>query len=320
MISHPEKVLFPDDEITKADLAAYYEAVASAMLPHLRGRPVTLERYPQGSAAKGFIQKNLGQGAPDWLKRVEVPKQDGVVVHPLLGNVRSLLWMANQNCITPHVSMARVPKLTRPDLCVFDLDPSEEDLPVLRAATLAVRDLLAELGLPSWVKTSGSKGFHIVVPLDTKAEYDEVGQFAHGVAQVLVMRDPEHLTQEFMKADRGGRIYVDVGRNSYGATYAAPYAVRARPDAPVSAPCTWDEVEQGSIEPQTITLRSMPEPLASGDPWADLRKRRRSLRRPLVRLRRMLGDDWVEDPHRAQTAARTDAMRAGRARAAHRAP
>lgn len=316
MITHPDKVLFPGDEITKADLAAYYEAVAPAMLPHLRDRPVTLERYPRGVAAKGFIQKHLGKGAPAWLKRVEVPKQDGTVIYPLIGDVRSLRWMANQNCITPHVSTARVPHLTRPDLCVFDLDPSEEDLGVLRAATLAVRDVLAELELPSWVKTSGSKGFHIVVPLDGQAEYDEVGQFAHGVAQLLVQRDPEHLTLEFIKTDRGDRIFVDVGRNAYSATYAAPYAVRARPGAPVSAPCTWDEVEQGAVAPQTFTLRTMPERLEAGDPWAEMRRRRRSLRRPLARLRRMLGDDWVEDPRGAHAAARADAMRAGRARAA----
>ncbi len=318
MITHPDKVLFPDDGITKADLAAYYEAAAAAMLPHLRARAVTLERCPRGIDADGFIQKNLGKGAPEWLKRVEVPKQVGMVTHPLIGDVRSLLWMTNQNCITPHVSTARTTHLTRPDLCVFDLDPSAEDATVLRTATLAVRDLLAELGLPSWVKTSGSKGFHVVVPLDARAEYDDIGRFAHGVARVLVMRDPEHLTQEFMKADRGGRIFVDVGRNSYGATFAAPYAVRARPGAPVSAPCTWEEVEGGGVGPQSFAIHNMPERLAAGDLWAELRAARRSVRRPLARLRRLLGDEWVEDPHRAQATARADAMRAGRARAAQK--
>ena len=134
---------------------------------------------------------------------------------------------------------ARVPELTLPDVCVVDLDPSREDADVLRAAVLGVRDLLEELGLPSWVKTSGSKGFHIIVPLDGKATFDEVGRFTYGVAQLLVLRDPEHLTLEFLKADRGDRILVDVGRNAYGATYAAPYAVRMRPGAPISAPCSW---------------------------------------------------------------------------------
>jgi bifunctional non-homologous end joining protein LigD len=315
MITHPDKVLFPDDGITKGELAAYYEAVAPAMLPHIRGRPVTLERYPQGIAHKGFLQKNVTTGVPDWLQRVEVPKKGGVVLHPLIGDTRSLLWMANQNCITPHVAMSRTQHLTSPDICVFDLDPSVEDAAILRAAALGVGDLLDELQLPSWVKTSGSKGFHIVVPLDAKAEFDEVARFAHGVAQLLVMRDPEHLTQEFIKVDRGGRIFVDVGRNSYGATYAAPYAVRAKPGAPVSAPCTWDEVEQGRVQPQTFTLRSMAARMkASGDPWAGMGKRRRSLSRAIVQLRRMLGAEWVDDPHAGQAASRLEAMRAGQAR------
>src|SRR5262249_53337264 len=154
---------FPDDGITKAELAAYYEAIAPSMLPHVRGRPVTMERFHRGIGEKGFFQKDVTKGFPEWLERAEVPKKDGVVHHPLVTDVRSLLWLANQNCITPHVWTSRVPHLYQPDICVFDLDPSKEDPKELRAAALAVRDLLEELGLPSWVKTSGAKGFHIAV-------------------------------------------------------------------------------------------------------------------------------------------------------------
>jgi bifunctional non-homologous end joining protein LigD len=249
---------------------------------------VTLERYPAGIDRKGFWQKDVSKGFPDWLERVEVPKKDGVVHHPIVGDTRSLLWLANQNCITPHVWPSRAPDLLRPDLCVFDLDPGRDEPDVLRAAALALRDLLDELGLPSWVKTSGSKGFHIVVPLDRSAGFDEVAGFAHRAGALLVKRDPEHLTQEFSKADRGGRILVDTGRNGYGATFAAAYAVRARPRAPVSAPCTWDEVESGQVGPRTFTLRSLPARVAAaGDLWKALLTRRRSLRRPLERLRRL---------------------------------
>jgi len=165
----------------------------------------------------------------------------------------------------------RAPELYRPDLCVFDLDPGRDEPEVLRAAALAVRDLLGELGRPSWVKTSGSKGFHIVVPLDGSADVEAVAQFAHQVGAELVRRDPDHLTQEFSKADRGGRILIDTGRNNYSATCAAPYAVRPRPGAPVSAPCTWDELACGAAAPQTFTLRTMEARVASvGDLWADL--------------------------------------------------
>src|SRR6185503_13631049 len=152
VITHPDKVLFPDDGITKAELASYYEAIAPMMLPHLRGRPITMERYPSGIGEKGFMQKDVSKGFPGWLERVEVPKKDGVVHYPIVTDTQSLLWLVNQNSITPHVWTSRAPDLHHPDVCVFDLDPSIEDAAMLRSAALAVRDLLDELGLPSWVK------------------------------------------------------------------------------------------------------------------------------------------------------------------------
>ena len=278
MITHPDKVLFPDDGITKGALAAYYEAIASIMVPHIRGRPITMERFPSGIGHKGFIQKDVSKGFPGWLERVEVPKKDGTVHHPIVEDVRSLLWLANQNCITPHVWTSRAPELYYPDLCVFDLDPSRDDADALRGAALSLRELLDELGLQSWIKTSGSKGFHIVVPLDAKADFGAVHRFANTVGTVLVSRDPNRLTQEFSKADRGGRILVDTGRNGYSATFAAPYAVRARPGAPISAPCTWEEVEKGEVHPQTFTIRTIADRVdAVGDLWSDMRKRRYSI-------------------------------------------
>jgi bifunctional non-homologous end joining protein LigD len=272
VITHPEKVHFPDDGITKGELAAYYEAVAPFMLPHVSGRPITMERYPSGIGKKGFMHKNVAKGFPAWLQRVEVPKKDGTVHHPVVSDVRSLLWITNQNCITPHVWTSRLPNLYQPDVCVFDLDPSRDEPDVLRAAALALRAFLSELGLASWVKTSGAKGFHIVVPLDAEARFGTVARFAHAAASVLVARDPEHLTLEFSKADRNGRIYVDTGRNGYSATVAAAYAVRAKPGAPVSAPCTWEEIEHGTVGPQSFTLRTMQRRVDEvGDLWSEMR-------------------------------------------------
>ena len=219
------------------------------------------------------------------MERVEAPKKGGVVHCPLVRDSRSLLWLANQNCITPHVWTSRTPNLYQPDVCVFDLDPSGDEPDVLRVAALAVRDLLAELGLPSWVKTSGSKGYHIVAALDGQAGFDEVAAFARSVAEILVKRDPDHLTLEFSKADRGGRILVDTWRNAWGATFAAVYAVRSKPGAPVSAPCTWAELERGTIEPRTFTLRTMAERIAEvGELWADMLGKSCSLQRPLEAL------------------------------------
>jgi bifunctional non-homologous end joining protein LigD len=288
VITHPDKVLFPDDGITKGELAAYYEASAPVMLPHLRRRPVTMERYPSGIGRKGFIQKDVSKGFPAWLERVTVPKKGGVVHYPLVTDTRSLLWVVNQNCITPHVWISRTPALKQPDVCVFDLDPSRDEPEVLRRAVLNLRDLLAELKVKSWVKTSGSKGFHVVVPIGGGSGYADVARFAQGVAALLVARDPKHLTQEFSKADRAGRIYVDVGRNGLGATFAAAYAVRAKAGAPVSAPCTWEEIERGKIGPQAFTLRTMARRIKdAGDLWVDLPRHKRPIAPVLDRLRRL---------------------------------
>jgi len=284
--------MFPSEGITKGELASYYEAIAPVMLPHLRRRPITMERFHRGIAASGFFQKDVSKGFPEWLERVEVPKKDGTVHHPIANDKRSLLWLANQNSITIHVWPSRTPNLYHPDICIFDLDPSHEDDPEpLARASLNLRDLLAELGLPSWIKTSGSKGFHIAVPLDGKSDFGTVARFAHVVGKIMVQRDPEHLTQEFSKADRGGRILVDTGRNGYSATYAATYTVRAKPGAPVSAPCTWEELASGEVGPRTFALRTMAQRIAEvGDLWADMLRKKRSLNRPIELLRKLNTD------------------------------
>jgi bifunctional non-homologous end joining protein LigD len=288
LITHPEKVMFPEDGITKGDLAAYYEAVAPVILPHITGRPITMERYPAGIGKKGFWQKDVSKGFPDWLERVKVPKKDGVVHHPVITDERSLLWVTNQNTITQHVWISRVPELYQPDICVFDLDPSVDDPAAVRQAALGLRDLLDELGMTSWIKTTGGKGFHIVVPLDGKSKMDEVERFANQVGRVFVSLAPDHLTQEFNKVDRKGRIYVDTGRNGYSATFAAAYTVRAKQGAPVSAPCTWAEIENGKVNPGSFNLRNMPARIKkAGDIWADMLRKRPSLKRPAEKLKRM---------------------------------
>ncbi len=271
VITHPEKVLFPDDGITKGELAAYYESVAPAMLPHLLRRPITMERFHRGIGEPGFYQKSVTKGAPAWLERIVVPKKGGTVHHPLVTDLRSLLWLANQNCITLHVWATRAPHLSRPDICIFDLDPAADEPDRLRAVVLALRALLSELGLASLVKTSGSKGYHVAVGLDARAEADVVARFTYEVGRAMARRDPRNVTLELAKSDRGGRIFLDTGRNQPPATFAAPYTVRARPGAPVSAPCTWEEIEAGIATPRAFTLRAMAARIAAiGDPWSAL--------------------------------------------------
>jgi bifunctional non-homologous end joining protein LigD len=305
-VTHPDKVLFPASGITKGELCAYYQAVAPLMLPHVSGRPITMERYPAGIDKKGFIQKDVVKGFPAWLERVEVERRDektgGAVHYPVAHDARALVWMANQNSITPHVWTARAPHLERPDVCVFDLDPPGDESEALQAAVLAVRDLVQELGLAAFVKTSGSKGFHVVAPLDGRASFEQVWRFTHGAGAVLVKRRPDVFTQEFIKTDRGGRIFIDTGRNAPGATFAAVYAVRPKPEAPVSAPCTWQEIERGEVSPRTFTLRTMPARVAdAGELWRDLNHHARPLGAALAAVERLLTPaDW-DEAHAAST-------------------
>jgi bifunctional non-homologous end joining protein LigD len=271
VISSPDKVLFPDAGVTKGEMAAYYEMIAPIMVPHMRARPVTMERFNKGIGEEGFFQKDVKKGFPEWLERVAVQHSKGTVHYPIVTDTRSLLWMANQNSITQHVWVTRAPDLFHPDILVFDLDPSVGDAAMLRSAAFMLRDLLTELGLPSWLKTTGSKGFHIAAPLDGKANSGDVSRFAHRVGRLLVQRDPDLFTQEFHKVDRGNRVLIDTGRNEHGATYAAAYAVRPKPGAPISAPCTWEELASGEVGPATFELRGMAERVAAvGDLWAEM--------------------------------------------------
>jgi bifunctional non-homologous end joining protein LigD len=275
VITHPEKVLFPDDGITKGELAAYYDDVAPVMLPHLRRRPITMERFPGGIGQQGFIQKDVSKGFPAWLKRVETPKKGGVVNYPLAGDRRSLQWLANQNAVTLHVWTSRTPRLEHPDLCVLDLDPSRDDPATLVETMRTLKSVIDELGRDSWVKTSGSKGFHVVLQMTARATFETAAALADRIAGLLVERLPGEVTQAFAKADRHGRIYIDTARNRPGATFAAAYTARARPGAPVSAPCTWDEVLGGDVHPQSFTVRTMRARIQSvGDLWQPLGKAR----------------------------------------------
>jgi bifunctional non-homologous end joining protein LigD len=272
-ISNPAKVLFPADGITKADLAGYYAAVAPAMAPHLRDRPLNLWRWNAGIERDVVIQQAIPGGAPDWVRRVEVPRRrGGTVVHAVGGETATLVWLANQNCITPHVWTSRADRPDRPDRLVFDLDPPDEDadahFAAIRAGALALGDLLRELGLEPYAMTSGSRGLHVLAPLRRRAHADEARETAGTIAERLAERRPDELTTAWRKNKRGGRVLVDVARNTYAQTTVAPYAVRAIPGAPVATPLAWEELESPDLHPRRWTLATVPDRLAErGDPW-----------------------------------------------------
>jgi bifunctional non-homologous end joining protein LigD len=285
-VTHADRVLFPEDGITKGDIVDYYSEVADTMLPHLKGRPLTLWRYPRGIDEKGFVQQDFAGTLPDWIAHASVKKEGhGTVVHPVADRREAVVWLANQNCVTLHTWLSRTDRLATPDRIVFDLDPSGPDFGVVRATAHAVADLLQGLGLATYIQTTGSRGLHVVAPVKGDADFDAARRFAREVAETIVADDPDHRTVEARKSSRGERLYIDVMRNAYAQTVVAPYSVRARPGAPVATPLAWDEVDAKGLRPDKFTIRDIPNRLAErGDPWADLRKHSRSLSRPAQRL------------------------------------
>jgi bifunctional non-homologous end joining protein LigD len=274
-LSHPDKVLFPDDGVTKAELADYYLTVAPLMLPLVSGRPVTMQRFPNGIGRGGFLQKQIGDYFPDWIERVTAPNRrtrTGTtreeVTYMVCRAADDLAYLANQACITPHVWLSRAPAIYQPDQIVFDLDPASTDPRVLRLAAAALHQLLDELGLPAFLKSSGSRGLHVVVPLVPTEDTDPVKIFSVAVTEVLAARHPDELSTEARIADRHGRLYLDIGRNGYAQTVAAPYAVRALPGAPVSVPLDWSELDE--FDPRRHTVRNIADRLARPDPWAGI--------------------------------------------------
>jgi bifunctional non-homologous end joining protein LigD len=289
-ISRPEKELIPASgpsaAVTKLDLASYYSAVAPVMVPFLRNRPLSLQRFPDGIDGQSFFEKKAPKHFPDFVDTVEVTTANGGQHQVVAGDERSLVYLADQACITPHTWLSTSEDLERPDQLVFDLDPSVEGLAAVRRATRLVGDLLDDLGLSTYLKTTGSRGYHVLVPLRRSWSFEEVRGFAREVAQVLVEREPELLTLEARKDKRGDRVLIDVQRNGYGQTAVPPYAVRARPRAPVSTPIRWDELSR--VKPDQYTIRSIGRRLVrTDDPWKGLRRRGQGLDKAQERLRKL---------------------------------
>jgi bifunctional non-homologous end joining protein LigD len=286
-ISRPEKVLFPEDGITKGDLIEYYARIAPKMVPHLRDRPLTLERYPNGINTKRFFQKEVSSYFPDWIRRVTVKKVGGTVTHVVCNDTATLVYLANQACVTPHIFLSRTDKLNYPDQLVLDLDPQGEDFELVRSTARAFKQLLDELELPAFLKTTGSRGLHLVVPLQRREEYDSVRDFARELAGIVVSQAPKERTLEQLKADRGQRVFIDTNRNGYAQLVAPAYAVRARKGAPVSVPLDWSELEQKSLRPNGYTIRTIFDRVEkSRDPWADFWKSGVSLTKARRKLAR----------------------------------
>jgi bifunctional non-homologous end joining protein LigD len=289
-ISRPDKVLIPP-EITKRQLAEYYERVAEPMLAQIARRPLNLERYPDGIERGRIMQQRASRYFPAWITRVTVPAKKDQVEHVMAKDAATLVYLAGQAAITLHPWLSRADRLDRPDRLVIDLDPAHEDSDEVRRAARLFGALFRELGLRPWVMTSGSRGYHVVVALQRRLGFDAVREFARRVAELAAAREPEMFTVEQRKAKREGRILIDFLRNAYAHTSVAPYAVRARADAPVATPLDWAELDDHATHPRRWTLRSVPKRLErDGDPWQELTASAGTLTGPRRLLEQALGE------------------------------
>jgi bifunctional non-homologous end joining protein LigD len=278
-VSHPDRVLWPDVGVTKAELARYYVDVADWILPHVGGRPLAVVRGPRGHAGATFFQKHIAPGMPAPVRSVRIRDDDGDKDHLVIDDVAGLVALVQMDVLEIHVWGARADDVERPDRLVLDLDPDEEVAwPVVVDGARAARLRFAHLGLESFVKTTGGKGLHVVVPLARRQGWKEMKAFARAVAADLARRLPHAFTINPAKAARRGKIYLDYLRNSRGATAVAAYSSRARPGAPVSVPLAWREVGP-RLRPATLTVRTVPERLARlrADPWERVPVRRQSI-------------------------------------------
>jgi bifunctional non-homologous end joining protein LigD len=278
-ISHPDKVLFPDDGITKGELVDYNLRIADRMLPHVRERPLHMNRFPDGIGGIAIQQKRVPDSFPAWIRRVTVDlHKGGTITHAVIDNAATLVYLANYNMITAHVWLSRVQAPERPDQVIFDLDPSDDDFGLVRSTALRLKTLLEDLKLVPFVKTTGSRGLHVVVPITVGPSFEEAHRFADHAAQQLAAGDPDHLTTEFIKQKREGRLFIDVNRNAYAQTAVAPYAVRARRGAPIAMPVAWANVEEDTLRPDGIGIRTVWDWLRDReDPWQAMERSGRPL-------------------------------------------
>ena len=261
-LSSPDRVLFPDDGVTKGDLFEYYRAVAPVLVPHLRDRPFTMKRYREGMRGPHFFQKDAPKGMPDWIPRRPFrtfPREGGsrIVQFPLVNDELALLWMVQMHCIDMNAWYSRVDKPERPDFVLFDLDPPDGGFALGARAAHYVREAVEELGLRAYVKTSGADGVHVLVPVTRRSTFEATRTFAEKVSTRLVEAHPGEVTTEWLKRKREG-VYLDARQNGPGRTIASVYSVRPKPGAPVSTPLRWDELDE-DVDPRSFTMSAVLE-------------------------------------------------------------
>ncbi|MFP4478076.1 MAG: non-homologous end-joining DNA ligase [Candidatus Izemoplasmatales bacterium] len=278
-ISNPDKIIFPKEKVNKKELVEYYDKISKYMLKHVKNRPITMERYPDGIDKKGFYMKDIPDYFPDWIERVTADKkEDGTYTLVLCQNKDTLKYLANQACITPHIWLCEKDQIKKPDKMVFDLDPSSDDLELVKEAALALKEVIEESNLSAFVMTTGSRGLHVIVPIKAEYSFDEVRNIAVEMAQKVVDDQPNKFTLEQRKNKRGDKVFLDTLRNAYGQTSVPPYGLRPVKDASIATPLTWDELRDNPLEPRKYTIHNIFKRLAQiEDPWLNIHRYKSSL-------------------------------------------
>ena len=283
-LAHLNKVFFPESLITKGDIIKYYQKVAPQSLFYYENRPLTVTRAPDGIQGQIFTQKQIPTFYPDWIDRCELAKKDGKITHILLNKEATFVYLANQGCITFHLGLSKVDKINYPDRLIFDLDPSSDassldSIALLKFVAIKVRELAHSLNLESFIQTTGSRGFHIYIPLDQTSSFEDVHNFAKKFATYLSKTYPEKITIEQRIADRGNKIFIDYARNSYGLNSVAPYTIRTKENAPIATPLWWEELEDKSINSQSFNIKNIFTRLkVVKNPWVAIKTQSYSLK------------------------------------------
>ncbi len=286
VITHPEKVFWPDEGFTKQDLAAFYQAIFPKLKPYVADRMLTMERCPDGMRGKCFYQKEAPKGLPKDTPTKLIRHANRNVNYVLGGSLETQLTLVNLGCIPVHVWGSRAQRERQPDWMVFDLDPSSGEFALAARAGLLVKEALDELKVASFPKTSGSRGLHVFVPLRVGPDFDEVLAFTRAICERLAAAHPRELTVEQRIEARGDRVYLDWLRNGFGATVVAPYSVRRRPKAPFSMPLRWSDVKP-SLDPSSFNLSNYKKRLIGADPWQDFSQSRQTIKSATKALRKI---------------------------------
>lgn len=279
-ITHPDKILFGKSGFTKQDLVDYYCTIAPLMLPQVKNRPISMQRFPHGIHEDIFFQKDAADYFPSWIQRYPITRQTGgTVKYIIIDRTSTLIYLANQVCV-PHIWLSKIDHLEKPDRLIFDLDPpNEHSFDKVQEVARYLKEILDHLELPSFYMLTGSRGAHIVVPLKPIHPFNTVRSFAYDIAQLLAQQFPKLITTDMHKSKRGKRIFLDWLRNGFGATAVAPYAVRALEGAPIAVPVTWQELQKKDMFSQKYTIKNIIKRISkNGNVWHDINKHATALK------------------------------------------